>query len=566
LNEKLKFPIYLKLVFFILLICLLSLSSYVYYATQLYQNDKVAYVYESIDNYADKNIESINDKLQHFDKILVYLAKNPPSLSSLKLLFGDDESFLSYIQFLNDGSILKFDLQKNSLIASKESVKIGLNYDHDVFQYFVKTKGSISGIFFRKEAFLNLSDIPLYKFTLVSAQESLDPEYSELSNYVYTSSKIGQTFLYTNGAPKIVSHREINRNLSFLTLTDYAKALEASKILKENSIYFGLLVAGIVILLVLLFSKILTKPLYNLSQTVDSFLNSNFLNRSRVKSSDEIGHLSLAFNKMADDIVNYMREMKEKYRIEEELKTAELVQSNFFPHKKYEYKDLAIYGHYQSATECGGDWWGSFEKEDYQVIVLADVTGHGTPAALMTAVLFNSLNALLKLCEYDDSYFKSSKKIMDYFNQLFCHATSNLNATAFVCVINKKDKSLNYTNASHTAPYLFSSKHDCLSKKDLLPLMDQIGARLGEDSSSEYLEVSLKLKSQDKILIYSDGIIEAINEKNEQYGTRKFLKSILNHFKENPEIMVSNIIKDLEQFRGHSLLNDDVSIVSIEAL
>jgi len=87
-----------------------------------------------------------------------------------------------------------------------------------------------------------------------------------------------------------------------------------------------------------------------------------------------------------------------------------------------------------------------------------------------------------------------------------------------------------------------------------------------QDSSSEYLEVSLKLKSQDKILIYSDGIIEAINEKNEQYGTRKFLKSILNHFKENPEIMVSNIIKDLEQFRGHSLLNDDVSIVSIEAL
>src|SRR5690606_11851732 len=113
----------------------------------------------------------------------------------------------------------------------------------------------------------------------------------------------------------------------------------------------------------------------------------NFDKRVKVKGHDEVGALSDSVNDMADKIVLYMEEMKEKARLENEVAVAQLVQSSFFPRSSLTSPDLQVFGHFEPASECGGDWWGIADHGDWRIFFIADATGHGVPAALLTATI-----------------------------------------------------------------------------------------------------------------------------------------------------------------------------------
>ena len=120
----------------------------------------------------------------------------------------------------------------------------------------------------------------------------------------------------------------------------------------------------------------------------------NFETKVEIPSSDEIGALSDSFNFMSDEITRFMGEMKEKARLENEVKVAQLVQSSFFPNDDITIGPVDISAFYQPASECGGDWWGYVEDENVLVLIIADATGHGVPAALLTATANCSINTI----------------------------------------------------------------------------------------------------------------------------------------------------------------------------
>ncbi len=575
--QKVIVPIYLKLVFFTLCIMAISLSAYVYYAVDLFKSDKLSYVFEAVDDYnqsaADKTKTTLNqvnfyleqastlevnsdfvmELLKQNSAISAYFEANSGKLSKIITFKSKEEisNLYDYTEFESN----------NRLNFLSSSVVIQLKKGKSTFG-FLLTKS----LFFSKESEL-YQNFFIHNNVQVSNLDALNMD--EVYNYVIAKSKMGQTFKYNlAGNNLIVSAREVSRSLYIMTTTKYSKAVAASERLRENSIYFGLLIAGILVIVILFFSQFFTRPLNSLTTTVNEFLTSNFKSRAKIKTSDEIGFLAISFNKMADDIDNYMLEMEEKLRLEEELKTANLVQSQFFPKTNYKNGPCHIEGRYQSATECGGDWWGVYEGQDYTVVIIADVTGHGTPAALMTAVLHSAINSLRFLSQKDPSFLSDSDKIMSFLNASFCHSTDKLNATAFVLCVTNSSNEANYSNASHNPPYYFArhNHNGEVTKSDIVPLMDKIDPRLGEFSESHFHKTHLQLHTTDKIFFYTDGIVESVDINGKAYGQRKFLNSLLTKQSDPIDKLVDNVNTEFKDYIKSVPIADDYTFVGLEVL
>ncbi|MEM7646765.1 MAG: SpoIIE family protein phosphatase, partial [Pseudomonadota bacterium] len=84
------------------------------------------------------------------------------------------------------------------------------------------------------------------------------------------------------------------------------------------------------------------------------------------------------------DIIRFLEQQSDKLRIQHELETAKVVQQRILPSPIIDTQKLRIYGHYESASECGGDWWSCYSLPGRDIVILGDVTGHGTASALVT--------------------------------------------------------------------------------------------------------------------------------------------------------------------------------------
>src|SRR5690606_35511909 len=101
--------------------------------------------------------------------------------------------------------------------------------------------------------------------------------------------------------------------------------------------------------------------------------------------NDEVGGLAQGFNFMAGEVSRLMEETKEAARMEGELETVRLVQETLFPEPVKRVGDFHLAGHFEPASECGGDWWHYCKVGDKLFIWIGDATGHGAPSAMVTS-------------------------------------------------------------------------------------------------------------------------------------------------------------------------------------
>jgi len=572
--RKISFPINIKLTLVVLLLTGSSLLFYTWLAIDLFKTDKIAYVFESVDqqnNQVAAQVTQVIKSIQLNHELLKNIVSDQKAFGSFQKSYP---SFLGFIQYKKQSLDKKIgSLDRNSSDSllkeiNQSSKSVGISFSHDTEQkrlnYWQRNGELVTISIYHLDILLNL--IPksdLYHYNLVLDDQLLIKsndihlQKDSLKNYAF------QTFVDdSNGIKKIMAIIPLfERSLGFLTWIDYQKALEASQSLQDKSLYFGVLVAGVVIIFILIFSSILTKPIKKLYESALELANSNFSHRTQIKQTDEIGVLGDSFNYMAHKIEQYMEQMQEKLRLENEMKTAQLVQKSFFPTDKIEGDYLSLKAFYRPASECGGDWWGYLKHSEHEVIILLDVTGHGTAAALMTAIAHNSLTSLKYLAKNDESIIKDSSRIMDFLNKSLCAVDINLNATCFVGVFGKG--SMNYTNASHNPPFLLKHKDEYV-KNDFFPLLENIGTRLGESVESTYISNSQDVSSNDHLVLYTDGILEAENSEGKQFGNRNFIKALSSSMNEGFEKSVEMTISKFYEFIADEMPNDDISLIRID--
>lgn len=451
----------------------------------------------------------------------------------------------------------------NSQMIIKESFGSNENL-YAVFYYF--NPDSLSKLFSKEN--------PYYTFlvtstgTIVNSTEGLNPEFLE-SRFRFIKDKENLMRTLNSSTTKIESTDKDSwllssvslgfSNLYLLALVNEKAALSVLDGFYVKSILMFILMTAIVVILGFLAATYLTGRLKILSAATEKISDGDFSVEINEDGKDEIAALSSSFNKMAKQIVVLMSETAEKARMESELKTAQTVQSTLFPKSTTTYGNIRISGIYKSASECGGDWWHHSEVEDAIWIWIADATGHGVPAALLTSAAKSAVTLIEKMK-------LPPEEAIDYLNKSICSVSNGqMMMTCFVAQINKKTLEMKYINASHEAPIVLRGEGE-LKKRDLIFLTDSPGARLGQSEDSKYTLSSLQLEKNDRVLMYSDGIPDIRTPQNESLGERGFIRTLLSSQNKSLDFFefANDFHNQLEVFRQKSELIDDVTYCFVE--
>ncbi len=307
------------------------------------------------------------------------------------------------------------------------------------------------------------------------------------------------------------------------------------------------------------------KRLNNLSHAVKEIDVGAHPDKIEVSGRDEITNLAGSFVEMIGRLnattVRLVSETATKTRMEVELNTAKLVQEALLPSPNAELGNVKISGFNDPATECGGDWWHYTESGDYVYLWIGDVTGHGAPAALITAAA-KTVSAIV-----ERTNVVSPRQIMDLLNHAVCESSrGKVWMTFFLAKIHKESGHMTYCKASHLSPILMSFKEGAFSAHELIKLDGVNGSFLGESSETRYEEAEIQIHPGDKIYFYTDGVTELTNGKGTKYGERRLFQSLAKSDGNSTSIgeNVARLRAELFDFRGGDGLKDDITFFAVE--
>jgi len=443
----------------------------------------------------------------------------------------------------------------NSVVAIAESSKI--DAQNFILVYYFKSD-ALQAFFNDEKSYTSL--LVTSDGQIIKADDTLDSQYvadnftpffqeAKLLNSATSKIKSGdrKEWLLTSVTAGF-------DNYYFVSLVDEAKAMSALNSLLTNSVLIFILMLFVIIIVGVFMSTYLTSRLFLLSQATKKVIEGDMKTVVEPKGNDEITELTTNFNHMTSEIVRLMSETANKARMESELKTAQAVQETLFPKPETKFDTLHIKGHYVSASECGGDWWHYSEDNEKIYLWIADATGHGASAALLTSAAKSAVSLI------ENMNLRPVQSI-SLLNKAICSVSKeNMMMTCFLAVFNKNTKVLTYVNASHEAPILLRPATQ-LKKKDLIHLNENSSPRLGQSPDSQYSESEIQLHTGDRLLFYTDGIPDIQNPDGEPLQERGFIKHLLaavNEHLQFPEF-VDHFTHSIMDYRQQTELVDDVT-------
>jgi sigma-B regulation protein RsbU (phosphoserine phosphatase) len=246
------------------------------------------------------------------------------------------------------------------------------------------------------------------------------------------------------------------------------------------------------------------------------------------------------------------KESLEKQRLEEELLLAKQIQLGLLP-KAFPHGDSFEFSAYtQPARQVGGDYYDFIKIEEMLIgLAIGDASGKGMPAALLVSLLHASLRAEVK-------NRLSVSQVISNINQLIFSSTSPERfATMFYGELDPKERKLSYCNAGHNYPIL-------LRENGEVEFLDKGGMILGAFSDAVYEKGEILFNPQDLTLFYSDGLTEAFNDKEEQFGEERLLDLIRKNRNLPPEKIKDVLISECLEFSKGASIWDDLTIVVLK--
>jgi sigma-B regulation protein RsbU (phosphoserine phosphatase) len=248
------------------------------------------------------------------------------------------------------------------------------------------------------------------------------------------------------------------------------------------------------------------------------------------------------------------QEILEKRKLEEELSIARGIQNTFLPIKHPKMPGFDISGINIPSEKVGGDYYDFISIIENQVgIAIGDVSGKGIPAALIMASFRASL-----IAEIRNNY--AIRSIMFKVNNLLFESTeSDTYVTAVYGVLDTKNRIFTFTNAGHNAPIFRRAD-------GRMEYLLEGGMALGTFENSKYEERPLSLGAGDLIVLYTDGVTEAKNETEEEFGTKRLKQVINDSCRLRASEIQNNIYQAVKDFTGNLPQADDLTMIVIKVL
>ena len=408
---------------------------------------------------------------------------------------------------------------------------------------------------------------------IINSDLSIDNNFGTIGLKSSDPSQEIQTFLDNNGVIKTITAKDAVYSYNILeldlSLGQYKCFIQGqypladyNKSLNQQILTQFLITAGSAIFLVIIyaiFTKLfLVNNVHKLTNSTNKFVSKMKNDEpleivdTNIKTSDEIRDLSDEFTLMQGQIINYVANIKEAKSIEQafnaEVGVASKIQLESLPTKTYFDKNIELRAFIKPAKGVGGDFYDYFYiDQDHLAVVIADVSGKGIPASLFMMRSKESIrSAAMNEKDLAKVFFKVN-------NSLCINNKEGYFVTAFLGVLNLKTYEFDFISSGHERPFI---KHGEECKR----LEVESNFVLGLEEDFEYKKQKTKLQEGDTILLYTDGLNEAINSEEEEFGYERIAKSLQKDalLKQN----VETIIKDLEEFIGKAEQFDDITILS----
>ena len=323
----------------------------------------------------------------------------------------------------------------------------------------------------------------------------------------------------------------------------------------------AILAIGVSIIAYKFFRKYVVKPVIRISKETERFVNENTKTKKTLdlESSKitEIKILAQSVDKMEFKTVNYINNLekitKENERVGTELKVAKSIQESVLTDDFPDCDEYRVYASMNPAKEVGGDFYDFYLIDDnHLVLTIADVSGKGVPAALfmmITKVLLNSATV----------NYKTPSEILTSINNQICKKnTTNMFITVWLGILNLRTGKLIYSNAGHEDPVIYRKGANFQVEKTTH------GIAVGAFEDYMYKDNEMTLKKGDKLFLYTDGIPEATNNKNEMFGIERMVNSLNNNFNKDMADILKNVKKDVDKFANGAVQFDDLTMLGIE--
>jgi len=278
-----------------------------------------------------------------------------------------------------------------------------------------------------------------------------------------------------------------------------------------------------------------------------------------IKRRDEIQRLAEVFNKMAADLNQYIKDFaaatQAKEAVESELRIARQIQESLLPRVFPAFPDrpeFDLYAKNSPAKDVAGDFYDFFFlDEDHMAVLIADVSGKGVPAALFMAVNRTLMKTVCQKGVGPAESIRAANEILSRDNDA-CMFT-----TMFLAVYNVKTGDLVYANAGHNPPFV--------ARRDgsIRVLASMGDAFLGVDAEAAYHEGRDRLDPGELLVLYTDGVTEAVTPEGEFFGEERFVRLVIDNRNEDLASVWNRLSGDLDAFqKGRQF--DDITVVLLK--
>ncbi len=344
---------------------------------------------------------------------------------------------------------------------------------------------------------------------------------------------------------------------SAMSIDDMRKDLIEGFLLFAGFIFIILVLLGIFLYFLLV--KMVSRPARRISKKMSEYISGGKRSTIRLEDGnddDEFAMMADSFNHMTEEMDRYIDDIarlgREQERQQTEVDIASEIQRGILPPGKAVLGNCVVKAIMKPAKYVGGDFFDYIELDrTHSVAVIADVSGKGISSAMLMAVALTLVRQFARL-----GY--SPAGILRHVNDNFADENPKMMfVTAFIGIYDSESGVLTYANAGHNPPYLIQGQPRILDGSN--------GTPLGLFPGETYQNVEVEMGDGDTLLLYTDGVNEAVNTEGEFYGTERLENTLSSIDLSQGDDYVDSVEKSVMEFADGAEPNDDITILSLTA-
>ncbi|HSP13633.1 MAG TPA: PP2C family protein-serine/threonine phosphatase [Thermoanaerobaculia bacterium] len=253
-----------------------------------------------------------------------------------------------------------------------------------------------------------------------------------------------------------------------------------------------------------------------------------------------------------EDLAPHVKRIVERERVKAEIDAANRIQAALLPLDTPNLAGASVASHYRAATEIGGDYFDFLLQPGGEIgIAFGDVSGHGLTSGIVMAM---AKSALLVQLDHDSS----PRGVMNVLNEIVIKtAPKRILMTFFFGLLDPRSQTLRFSSAGHLDPYVYRA-----DPRRLEPLSSW-GFPLGVRRREPFREHTVEFAAGDRLILYSDGLIEAVDDDGEPFGFDRFEKTLMENGHLTADEIKKALLSSVRKFTRNRPPEDDQTLVVV---